>query len=148
MQYFDLAQLSISKGFGSGATEIYIPLWMSDGTVVNNNQSTAPGVTWLLDGNNAGANKLHTLSAKWPATQAFAFEITMYSGSGVVYAGLWDWTTNSLVSASQVSTTNTSATVIRSGKFMLIPGHQYGVTVWSGGAWYGYLSDASLVVFP
>jgi hypothetical protein len=95
------------------------------------------------------AAKLHTLNASWPSTTKFALEAAIYNNtvSKTTNAALWDITANSVVSGTQISVTSTKVTVVRSGQVALIPGHQYGVTVW-GDAGTAYLTDASLIVFP
>jgi hypothetical protein len=152
MQYFDLAQLSLTK-VPSRVTELYIPLWVADGTTVSISGGAAGGAaTFLQDGGTTGssgsAGRLHTLNSNWPTTTKFAFEATIYvAGSYTAYATLWDITSNSQVVSSQISTTSTTATVVRSGQFVLIPGHVYGVSVWCPSSSM-YISDAHLIVFP
>lgn len=159
MQYFDLAQLSLAKGAGSSVTEMYIPLWVADGTTVNTTDTT--GKYFLADGTsstfNTGGNpnnfsqvKLHTLNSSWSASTKFAFETTLYASNSSypAYAGLYDISAGSLVASSVVNTTATTATVLRSGQFTLTPGHIYGVSVYTQGGGTANYVDASLIVFP
>jgi hypothetical protein len=149
--YVDLAAYSLAKGNGTTPPEIYIPLWWYSGAVVstNTNQSTnlvGKGLTSLTSSSN---KNLHTLNSNWSSTQKYAFEATLYASSGAIcWAQLWDITSNAAVSASQISTSNTTATVIRSGQFTLTPGHIYGINLYTGNSANVYLTDASLIVFP
>jgi hypothetical protein len=155
VQLYTLSKTSLAKA-PSSVTELYIPLWVADGTTANVGGASA-GAQFIGDGNSgyvtsSSSNaKLHTLSSGWSPTTQFAFEITFYVGNSAAtaYAELWDLTAGAAVSASQVSTTSTTPTVVRSGKFTLTPGHQYGVTCWVSNTSYStYPSDAHLIVFP
>jgi len=76
---------------------------------------------------------LQQLSAVW-AGATYYFEVTLLTNntSGyTVYAGLWDYTANALVSGSTVSTTAATPTVIRSGPLSLTAGHIYALALWS-----------------
>jgi Flp pilus assembly protein TadG len=108
--------------------------------------STSTGVTFT-----ASNAKLHTLNATWNPNNKYAFEASLQVTSPyTVYANLYDITAGAAVSGSQISTTSTTFTVVRSGQFTLIPGHQYGISLWSnsGSGTMVYLTDASLIVFP
>lgn len=152
MQFYDVSQTSLAKS-GSSVVEEYIPLVFMDGTS-NGSTTTSAGVNFIADGLNGiatsitSSTKLHTLNSNWNPSQQFAFEISIYvSSTGTAYAALWDMTSNAIVSSSQISTTSSSATVIRSSKFTLIPSHSYGVTLWNPNAGYSNISDASLIAF-
>lgn len=159
MRVIDLSTLSLTGG--SGMMESKIPIWWSDGTNVpvnNASGDTIAGSYLLMDGslnlasstttNGAG---LFTLSSNWLSNTQYALEYTIWTNtnSNTAYAELWDITSGSAVTTSQVSTTSTSATIVRSGKMSLILGHSYGVTIYvSISADSVYMTDASLIVFP
>jgi hypothetical protein len=151
-------QLTLSQGSlvktPSGITELYIPLWVYSNSGGNATGNFA-GSLFLVKGgtngpfSNSGA-KLHTLNANWSPTQKFALEVSIYSSNsaGTAYAELWDMTSNSGLVASQISTTSTTATLLRSGQFTLTPGHAYGVTLWNSSSSYStYITKAHLIAF-
>lgn len=152
IQYYSLSQTSLK--LPPTIVEYPIPLWFADGTAQGDN-STTSGVHWIKDGSSGGMGisitsetKLHALNSNWASSQKFAFEATLYvSSSGTAYTALWDMTSNSIVSSSQLSTTSATATVLRSGQFTLTLGHIYGVTLWNLSAGYSNICDASLIVF-
>jgi hypothetical protein len=152
MQFYDLAQTSLAKS-GSSIVEEYIPLWMADGTSAGASGYTTSGQIFLSDGSQFSASatsnvKLHTLNAAWSATTKFALECTIEASSpNTAFFSLWDFTANTIVSASQVSTTSTTYNVVRSSQFALIPGHVYGVTGWASVSSMLNITDASLIVF-
>lgn len=124
-----------------------------DGT--NGIYQTGTTPLFFVDGgsNSAYANNavLHTFSSKWTSSVKVAFEATIWSTGTTVYSALYDASTSSgtLISGSTVSTTATTATVIRSSQFTITSGKPLAV------AWYGsssgqdyYICDASLIIFP
>ncbi len=138
------------------APEHYEELWWYSGSHNNGSTTTTPGYYFLqkggigLNGVSVPASNLITLSASWPMTTKYAFEValTTTSSAMIAYAALWDITAGTIVGASQVSTTSTTFTVLRSGQFTLVSGHTYGVTLW--GSTTSYVSDAtdaSLIVY-
>lgn len=158
MQFIDTATLSLANLSAVKPVEIYVPLWLANGTIAGNTVTSSTDPALLRDGSTGGMNasssladsRLFTLSSKWPANLKFAMEVTFYAQSGsTANMELWDITASSAVSSSSVSTTNTTASVIRSAQFSLIPGHVYGVGWWNSTATYmTYITDASLIVFP
>jgi hypothetical protein len=150
VQLYTLSKTSLAKA-PSSVTELYIPLWVADGTLTTAT-ATSSGTTFLLDGGSAGAKtsaaSLHTLNANWSPSQKFALEVSIANNTGgnTTNAALWDITSNTIVSGTQASVTATTVTVVRSGQFTLLPGHVYGVTIWCN-AGTAQISDASLVVF-
>ncbi len=130
-----------------------IPLWVYSSGANVNNANTAS--TYFLPKGSASAAtfsssaaKLHPLNSNWATGQKFALESSIYTASapGVVYAALWDMTANAIVSASQISTSSATATLLRSGSFTLTAGHVYGVTWWSSsGTYNAYLTKAHLI---
>lgn len=154
--YADVAQTSLISSGGTKPPEMYIPLWWYSGSYSTYTGATVIGSVNLQKGSTSGSKgynvdsstKLITLISSWPSTLNFALEATLYGGaSQTVTAYLWDYTTNTTVSGSGLSTTATTATVIRSSQFTLVPGRTYGVTFNNtGGA--AYITDASLIVFP
>lgn len=153
--YTDVAQTSIVKG-ATSAPEIYIPLWWYSGSTVINPASSS-GSLFLPKGSTSAAGptatsaKLHTLNANWSNTMNYALEAALSTANGgiSVNIALWDFTTGSIVTDSQLSTLAMQNTVVRSGKFTLIPGHIYGVTIWNVNTSNNIaVTDASLIVFP
>jgi hypothetical protein len=116
-------------------------------TVIGNNFLAKGTITAVTSATTA--TQLHTLNVNWSPSQKFAFECSLFGSASTYtsYAGLWDFTAGSVVSASQVSTTSTTATLVRSGQFTLIPGHVYGVTVWVSATGTLHVSKAHLVAF-
>jgi hypothetical protein len=150
VQLYTLSKTSLAKT-PSSATELYIPLWVADGTYVQTTVN-GPAFSCLTDGGTIGnpGSVVFNLSPNWSASQQYALEVTLShtGGTATAYAALWDNTSNSLVSASQIATNNTTLGVVRSGKFTLIPGHAYKVSVWTSDATqYAQIADAFLVVF-
>ena len=133
--------------------EEYIPLWVySSGTTADASATTTAylrksGVSTSTT--TSAVNQLHTLSINWASNQKFAFEVSAYSNgaSYTAYIGLYDLTgTPTLVTGSQVSTNATTAILLRSGSFTLIPGHVYGVGMYSNsGSGEPILTKAHLV---
>lgn len=156
MKFVDLAILSMVGG--SGIAEAKTPLWWADGTsIATLTNINAAGENFLSDGSTTLATslatpstKLFTLSSGWLSSQKFALEGTYWCGNSsyTAYLSLWDATSNLQVTTSQVSTTLTTASVIRSGQFTLTPGHIYAVTPWSSATTGVAVVDASLIVFP
>lgn len=154
MQQLTLSQVSLQKQ-PSSITEMYIPLWVYSSGSANATLST-PSSSLLQKGStntnspSQNATKLHTLNSSWTANQKFAFEVSIWNGSSsfTTYAALWDITAGAIVSSSQISTSSTTATLIRSGQFTLTPGHSYGVALWtSSSSGPAYLTKAHLVAF-
>lgn len=156
MRVIDLSTLSLVGG--SGIAEAKIPLWWADGTYWAQAQSN-PGQACLGDGStnmyspaSSGPTCLIQIPSNTLTGTQFAFESTIeaYTSNTSVLAEIWDMTSNTGVTASQISTTTTAFSVIRSGKFTLTLGHWYGVTLWDNPAsgTNMYISDASLIVFP
>lgn len=137
--------------------ELYQELWWYSGgnTAIGNAGSAGnaiqKGSGSSLPSFSSSQTHLFTLGSNWNVSQQCAFEATLWtSGAYTCNAELWDITAGSVVSGSAISTTSTSAIVVRSGKFTLIPSHSYGITYWSvtGSGTTVYLTDASLIVFP
>jgi hypothetical protein len=155
MPVCDLNAISLAQGTGS-PPEIYIPLWWYSGSYSSMSAGSASAGSQFVRRSttttNTTQNPLHTLNTNWGANTKYAFEaaIQTTSSSVTAYAALWDVTSNSLVSASQISTTSYGIfSVVRSGQFTLTPGHSYAITLWASvGGTYTYLTDASLIVFP
>ncbi|UNO48062.1 hypothetical protein [Alicyclobacillus acidoterrestris] len=151
MRYIDLATMSMTPG--SGIAETKIPLWWADGTTVSNTSSgnaLGDGAGLNSDSPATSNQSLFTLSSNWPLQMQFALETTVRSSSTsyTASANLIDMSNSeTAISGSQVSTTSTTLTVIRSGKFNLTPGHTYGVAGSSNGGSVVF-SDASLIIFP
>lgn len=134
-----------------------ILLWSANGTNANTTQTAAgnytiqEGTAIITSANGIGGWRLHTLNANWPPNTQFALEVTVQVTSGsTVYAGLDDDTSGTpynVIPGSQVSASTLSFTTVRSGKFTLTPGHSYKVAVWVNNG-TGYITDASLIVFP
>jgi hypothetical protein len=160
VQIFTASQTSLATPWKP--VETYTTLWSADGTTTqgafNVSYAQSAGGYYVCDsigiGNVAYTDsraQIFTLSSNAKSTQKYAFETTVYinSSSYTLNVALWDMTSNALVSSSQVTTTATTATVVRSGQFTLTPGHIYGVTIWCPtSSATGYLSDASLITFP
>lgn len=156
MQLYTLSQTSLVNN-GGKPVEYPIPLWVADGQAAQWNCGTE-GSCFLADGTNSpqsnttGSNtRLFTLNSNWSPSQKYAFEATIYVQSGyTAYAELYDVTSSTYITASRISSTSTTATVVRSGQFTLTPGHVYAVTFWgpNQSSIYEYISDASLIVFP
>lgn len=94
--------------------------------------------------------KLFTLNSNWSSSTKFAFEATFSTAAAscVVYVDLYDITTNTMIT--EIRSTSTTFSTIRSEQFTLIPGHSYGVSAWVNIYTAGnnaYITDASLVVF-
>lgn len=145
--------------------ELYVPLWWYSGSYsdwnnannsYNSTQYLSKGTTSGLNGGgyNAGVSssvELFTINAHADPNTEYALEVTAWGASGYqVNVQLWDLGATSATavgSAPQIQFTSvTTATVMRSGKFTLIPGHTYGISMWSNNG--AYITDASLVVFP
>lgn len=153
MNYPSLSQWSFAKGTGGvNPPELYIPLWFYSGGTASesSNSNVSSGYVFIDKASNTpttgtGSGRiLHTLG-NWSATQQFAFEIALSAG-GTINAGLYDLTSNTLIS--YVSTTSATMVVLRTGKFTLTPGHQYGITLWGTSGVQFNATDASLIVFP
>lgn len=137
---------------GAALKERYIPLWVySSGATGANANSPAyaqKGFSAGVSSPNTSQAKLHTLSNQWSASQTFVLEVSLSSYRGyTVYAALYDITTNAVVSGSMVSTTSTTAILLRSGSVTLVPGHVYGVQFYCTDTNNGnaYLTKAHLV---
>lgn len=151
---YDANNLSLVKT--GNLTEMYVPLWYYSSGSNGSSQATANTSSFIYKGgtgvttNTSSSAKLHTLSSNWSPNQQFAFEASLETG-GASYAAnaqLYDFTSSSAVSGSQVSTTSTSFTLIRSGKFTLTPGHVYGVQLWiANNVVSASLTKASLIAF-
>jgi hypothetical protein len=154
---YDVANISLVKT--GNLAEMYIPLWYYSIGYIGS-QGTQPSGYYvskgqtIVSGYGTSIVKLHTLSSNWSSSQKFALEASIYLnywGGYPAYAELWDMTTNTAVTSSQISAsvTSASATVVRSGQFTLTPGHIYGIALWvSGGSGYtAYLTKASLIAF-
>ncbi len=156
MRYFDAGQTSANSVTVAEPVELKYPLWWSNGTHMLVSGVLTSGSSFVQDGGTgrngtASDTTLHILSSKWPAGTNFALEVTAYSNAAgyTNYVALWDMTANAIVSSSQISTNQTTASVFRSTSFMLTDGHSYGITLWtssSGGQ--SYLIDASLIIYP
>lgn len=153
MVQYTASQTSLVKS-PSSMTEMYIPLWVySSGNVSAGGTTTMYVQKGTTNSENASTTlstiKLHTLNSSWPSAQKFAFEASVWSSSGTLaaYVTLYDCTASALVSSSQISSTSTTATVIRSSQFTLTPGHVYGVAISSASTNSSYMSKAHLVAF-
>lgn len=155
MIFIDAATLSLNCG--AKPVEVYIPLWGADGTLSTPTVGvTSAGSVFLADGSSSAstsgsARNLYILSANWLSNTKFAFEMAMASNysAASAYFALWDLTSNSIVSSSQISTSNTTVAVYRSGQFTLTPGHVYGITFWMSDTSHVLNPvDASLIIFP
>ncbi len=74
------------------------------------------------------------------------FESTLWATSGqTAYARLYNMTDRAAVANSQISTTNTSKTRVRSAAITLTTGKEYVVQQWTSGG-TGYLSSAVLII--
>jgi hypothetical protein len=146
----DLAAISLIKG--SAPPEIYIPLWWYSGGNVQTNNSSASNYGLAKHTTTLMPNPiLHTLNTGWNPTAKFALEVALWtsSTSAPANAALVDVTTGgTVITASQITTTSTTATVLRSAQVTLTNGHAYGVAVWSSNGGTAYITDASLIVFP
>jgi hypothetical protein len=151
VQLYTLSKTSLAKA-PSSVTELYIPLWVADGTSV----STTSNQAFLKDGssstNGSTPTTLFTLSPTFPPTTKFAIEATIWVSNASAGAGaqLYDVTASAAVVNASVQTQSTSAVVVRSGQFTLIPGHSYGVYIFENivGGYTAYCCDVSLIVFP
>lgn len=152
---YTASNLSLVKS-ANGMTELYIPLWVySSGTVSTTLTASTfnmltKGSTSVTSGSTvptSNAVKLHSLSSNWSTSQKFALEVSIYiSSAASVGVQLVDITAGSSVIGASVASTSTTATLLRSGQFTLIPGHQYGVTLYTTNASYtAYLTKAHLV---
>jgi hypothetical protein len=150
---YTASNLSLVK-LANGMTEIYYPLWVySSGTASTtqtawSNGCLQKGNTVVAAYNSGTAVKLYILNSNWSSSQKFAFEASIYGAntSATYYASLWDATTNTVLPATQISTTATTATLLRSSSFTLTPGHIYGVAIYTSNASYSvYLAKAHLV---
>lgn len=127
------------------ASEQYIPVLWDSGY-----QSC------LSTDNSAGSYVLpgfsYTVPSSFSANMLWAFEINLYVGASgyTAYAALWDVVAGAEVPNSVVSTTSTSAVIVRSASFNLTPGQQYFVTAWVSGYenTITHFTDASLVINP
>jgi hypothetical protein len=158
MILIDTTSLSLNGGVKS--VEVYVPLWWASGSTGSNTQTTSAGSgsSMIADGGTVTygptgytPTQLFTLSSKSPFSTNFAFEATFNCGtSNTGNVALWDITSNTIVSGSQVSLSNVTAkTIVRSGTFTLIPSHVYGVTIWqTSQTATTYVCDASLIIFP
>jgi hypothetical protein len=147
VRVIDLATMSMVGG--SGIVESKIPLWGSDGTSVS--QGNTIGY-YLKDGSSSSTNTasvIFTLSSNWPSSLKYAFEATIWTSNSsyIAEVSLYDVTLGQSVS-SLVTSTSTTSTVVRSGQFILTPGHGYAISVVCGGSATMYICDASLIVFP
>lgn len=138
--------------------ELYYPLWWYSGLVSSPNNTSTQGTVFISKGSTSSTSSyssssalLCTINSNWSTSVKYAFEaaIRCSSSSGTAYAALFDITAGSIVSTSQISTTSTTSTVIRSSSFTLIPSHSYAITTWSSVSSYSVLiTDASLIIFP
>lgn len=143
----------VTLGGGSGIAEEYIPLWVhSSGTasttVTGIGAYLQKGSTATVTANTGSAIKLHTLNSNWSARQKFVFEVSVYTNNAsyTAEAYLYDITTSSGVSGTIINTTSTTATVLRSGSFTLVPGHVYAVLIdTNNSSGTAYLTKAHLV---
>jgi hypothetical protein len=147
----NLSCISLVNPSGNTLKEAYIPLWVYSNSSASSGQSAA-GSAFIGKGQTNIASpgtstKLHTLSSSWNPNQKFAFEASVYdaNAAGTGYWALWDATSNTIVTASQISTSATTATLIRSGSFTLTPGHAYEIAAWQSGGYAVYLTKAHLV---
>lgn len=141
---------------GNVIPELYIPLWWESGTVINAS-STIQNLSRLKKGINVAANsstsevQLHTLNPNWSADTDYALEVScsVSTASNTGTIALYDFTSDTEVPGSRITTAATMVRPLRSGKFKLTPGHAYGVTLTSSNSSYSvYVTDASLLVFP
>lgn len=123
---------------GQKLAEAQIPLWVySSGSVSTSSGNVAlisKGSTSVTAPTSSAtpANKLFTLSSSWSASQNFALEISAWMSNANVnsaYVYLWDITTNVQVSNINISSSVTTAALVRSGSFKLTPTHSYGVGI-------------------
>lgn len=146
---YDLANTSLVKT--GSLTEMYIPLWVYSGgsaAIINSTYAYLIKGGTGSTGGIASSNKFHTLSTNWLTSQSFSFEASIYSSTATpASATIWDMTSNIQVSNSTISTSSTTATLIRSGQFTLIPGHAYGIALKSDGTATAHLTKASLIAF-
>lgn len=146
-----LSAVSLANPSGNTLKEAYYPLWVySSGTVANSYSSAgvnfiAKGTASIVSGTSGSNTTLCTLSTSWKSNQKFAFEASLYGSNGNnTYASLYDITTGTTVGAA-ISTTATTATLIRSSSFTLNAGHKYGITTWIASSGTAYLTKAHLV---
>ncbi|WP_088186035.1 hypothetical protein [Desulfosporosinus sp. FKA] len=156
---YTASQESLANSGGSSIVESKIPLWWADGTSAGsgtNAGNNVAGYIFLHDGGSLSnvvdsSEHLFIINSNYAASQKYSFEATLLVSSSVIYCnvGIWDFTTTSLVSGSQINSNSISATTIRSGNFTLVPSHIYGITLWwSGSGGYTFsIVDASLIVF-
>jgi hypothetical protein len=149
-QQLTLSQVSLVKT-PSGITEIYIPLWVySSGTAGTTASGYAQKGSTTITSTATNATTLHTLNTSWFQSQKFALEGSIYisNSAGTAYLQLVDLTTSSGVPNATISTTSTTATLLRSGTFTLTPGHKYGLQLSSNvGSYTAYLTKAHLIAF-
>lgn len=144
---------------GSGVAtlppELYEELWWYSGSYTSATY-TLSGQFFVNKGSvstgtsisSPNANLL-TLNSNWSANQKYAFEASLQIGTYIAYAALWDITSGTIITSSQISIANSNFKVVRSGQFTLTPGHAYGITIWcSNTSSSALLTDASLIIFP
>jgi hypothetical protein len=138
----------VTLGSSAPVVEQKYPLWVySSGTA----SSTATSAPYLLQKGttslSGSATGIYTLRSTWSSSQKYALDVSLSNtNSGYTsYAALWDTTSGTIVSASQVSTTSTTSTLLRSGSFTLTPGHSYNVSIWTTSGGVALISKAYLV---
>ncbi|WP_088186036.1 hypothetical protein [Desulfosporosinus sp. FKA] len=147
---YDLNNLSLVNS-SSGYKEFYVPLWIYSSGYLNAGGYNSAGNAFVGKGTvNATASNLpnailHKLSSSWSANTKFALECSFSGQQYTNYIALWDLTSGTIVSSSQISTTSTTMTSLRSSQFTLIPGHNYGITFWNSNSYNVYISKAHLV---
>lgn len=134
--------------------ETYMDLWCSDSTWQSAALSAQnPGTSFLVNNtiSSSGAAGEHLVfTANWSQDTKVALEATLYGNVSSITSrlALWDLVTNSIVDASQVFAKSTTAKVVRSNQFTLIPGRSYALTIWgSFDPDAAYCTDASLIIF-
>lgn len=130
---------------GNRLKEAYIPLWVYSSSYddagaggIAGGVVVQKGTTNVNTPSGSTATIMHTLNSNWPSSQKFAFEASfnLSSSGGTAYLCLYDITAGAVIGASQISTTSTTATLIRSGSFTLTPGHEYAVSLWTNSSAY------------
>ncbi|WP_088186038.1 hypothetical protein [Desulfosporosinus sp. FKA] len=136
--------------------EIYEELWWYSGGSTSFPTAT-PNGAFLQKGSTSPVssgssmvlitlNPLLSPNTKYSLEASIALSVGGYTG----YVDLYDITVGQAVATSQISTTTTTFTLVRSNQFTLIPGHQYGISSWcpNYSTAAPKITDASLIIFP
>jgi hypothetical protein len=135
--------------------EAYLPLWVADNAQVTST-STQAGSGMVTKSTasvgvksvNYSPQQLLTLGSGWSASQKFALQASMSTSntSATASAQLYDYTADALVAGTLMTTVMDTTITVRSAQVTLIPGHIYGVALWTNNVSYAAkLSDAYLV---